>query len=107
MDVRITTRHTDLSDSFRTLAERRAQRLSRYNPRTTSIDLLFDDDHGRFTTEARADVPGRPPLVARSTGTGRRAALDETLRKLSRQLRRERSRRTDHQAAPAASPTPE
>lgn len=106
MDVRITTRHADLSDGFRTLADERARKLTKYEPRLIAVDLLFDDDHGVFSTEARADVPGRPPMIARTENGDRRVALDETLRKLGRQLRRERSKRVDHQAEPAAVTTP-
>ncbi|MEJ2503415.1 MAG: ribosome-associated translation inhibitor RaiA [Gemmatimonadota bacterium] len=102
MDVRMTTRHVDLSDTFRKLAEERVQKLGKYEPRLIAVDLIFEDDHGRFTTEARADVPGRPPLVARTAADGRRKSLDQTLRKLSRQLRRERSKLTEHQAPPVA-----
>jgi ribosomal subunit interface protein len=106
MDVRITTRHANLSDGFRALAEERAIKLTKYEPRLIAVDLLFDDDHGVFATEARAEVPGRPPMIARTENGDRRTALDETLRKLGRQLRRERSKRVDHQAAPPATPSP-
>jgi ribosomal subunit interface protein len=102
MDVRMTTRHVGLSDSFRKLAEERVQKLGKYEPRLIAVDLIFENDHGRFIAEARADVPGRPPLIARSAGDGRRKALDQALRKLARQLRRERSKVVEHQAPPAA-----
>lgn len=102
MDVRMTTRHVALSDSFRNLAEERARKLGKYEPRLLTVELIFEEDHGRFATEARANVPGRPALVARSESGGRRKALDQTLRKLSRQLRRERSKSTDYQAPPVA-----
>lgn len=101
MEVRITTRHVDLSATFRELAAERTRKLTKYEPRLMAVDLLFDEDHGQLVTEARADVPGRPPLIAHTTAQDERHALDGTLRKLGRQLRRERSRRRDHQG-----PTP-
>lgn len=100
MDVRITTRHVDLSGSFLQLADERTRKLDRYEPTLLSVDLLFDDDHGKLRTEARADVPGRPPMIARAVAEDRRSSLDESLRKLRRQLRRERVKRLDHKAAP-------
>lgn len=104
MDVRITTRHVDLSAGFRALAEERTRKLTRYEPRLMAVDLLFEEDHGQVVTEARADVPGRPPLIAHATAQDRRHALYDTLRKLGRQLRRERSKRLDHQAPPPTVP---
>lgn len=101
MDVRITTRHVDLKEGFLSLAEERARKLRKYEPKLIAVDLVFEDDHG-FTAEARADVPGRPSMIAKASAANRRAALDRALNKLGRQLRRERSRRVDHQAPPSS-----
>ena len=101
MDVRITTRHSDLSDSFLAVAEERTLKLTKYEPRLTAIDLLFDTDHGDISAEARAAVPGCPPMIARAESGDARKALDAALQKLGRQLRKERSKRVDHQANPA------
>lgn len=102
MDVRITARHTELSESFVEFARERTRKLVKYEPRLNAVDLLFEDDHGELTTEARADVPGVPALIARAASMDRRKALDSAVRKLGRQLRRERAKRVDHQAPPAA-----
>lgn len=102
MDVRITTRHVTVSDAFRADADERARKLTKYEPRLIAVDLLFDDDHGAHSTEARANVPGRPPMIARAEGPDHRRSLDSALNKLGRQLRRERSKRVDHQATPTS-----
>lgn len=101
MDVRITTRHVSVGDAFAKLAEERARKLEKYEPRLISVDLIFDNDHGKFSTEIRAEVPGIPPLVAKSEDTSKRRSLDDAVEKLQRQLKRERSKRVDHQAPPA------
>lgn len=101
MDVRITTRHVTVGDAFAEHAEKRARKLVKFEPRLISVDLIFDNDHGTFSTEARAEVPGVPPLVAKSENDSKRRSLDSALEKLGRQLRRERSKRVDHQAPPA------
>lgn len=106
MDVRITTRHTTVDDAFAALAEERTRKLERFDPRLISIDLIFDEDHGKFMTELRAEVPGIPPLVATAEDDSRRRSLDDALEKLGRQLRKERSKRVDHQAPPAAGVVP-
>lgn len=102
MDVRITTRHVELSDGFLARADERTRKLAKYEPRLSAVDLLFDDDHGKLTTEAKADVPGRPPMIASADDMDPRKSLDAALDKLSRQLRKERKKRVDHQSTPAA-----
>jgi ribosomal subunit interface protein len=102
MDVRITTRRVELSDGFLARADERTRKLTKFEPRLIAVDLLFEDDHGTLTTEARADVPGRPPVIASAEDMDARKSLDAALDKMSRQLRRHRSKRVDHQAPPAA-----
>lgn len=104
MDVRITTRHVDLSGSFLELADERTRRLDQFEPGLRSVDLLFDDEHGKLLTEARAGVPGRPPMIARAASEDRRKSLHATLRKLRRQLRRERVKRLEQKSSPPRVP---
>lgn len=101
MDVRITTRHVEIGQGFSEYADERTRKLTKYEPRLISVDLIFDNDHGEFSTEARAEVPGIPPLVAKAENESKRKSLDSALDKLGRQLKRERSKRVDHQAPPA------
>lgn len=100
MDVRITTRRATVGDSMLRRAEERARKLGKYEPRLQAVALLFDDDHGKTAVEVRAEVPGVPTLVARSEGDSSRLALDRALDRIRRQLRRHRSKRTEHQAPP-------
>jgi ribosomal subunit interface protein len=101
MDVRINSRRATIGDSFLRQAEERIRRLDKYEPRLQAVALTVAEDRGRVTVEARAEVPGVPPLVASAEGDSSRSALDRTLVKLRRRLRRERSRRVDHQGPPA------
>ena len=101
MDVRITTRHVEIGEAFAEYADQRTRKLAKYDPRLAAVDLIFDEDHGQFSTEARADVPGVPTLVAKAEHDSKRKALDSALDKLGRQLKRERSKRVDHQAPSA------
>jgi ribosomal subunit interface protein len=101
MDVRITTRRATVGEAFLRKAEERVRKLARYEPRILAVALTVDEDRGRVTVEARADVPGAPPMVASSQADSSRAALDQTIQKLQRQLRRRRKKRLDHKAPPA------
>lgn len=101
MDVRITTRHATVGETFIRHAEERVRKLDRYEPRLQAVTILVDEDRGRVSVEARAEVPGVPAVIASSEGDSSRSALDRALQKLRRQLRRNRARRVDHQAPPA------
>lgn len=101
MDVRMTTRHVSIGEGFAELANERANRLTKFEPRLLSVDLIFDSDHGVFSTEIRAEVPGVPILVAKAEDESKRKSLDSAMGKMERQLRKERSKRVDHQAPPA------
>jgi ribosomal subunit interface protein len=98
MEVRITTRRATVGEAFLRKAEERVRKLDRYEPRIQSVALTVDEDRGRVTVEARADVPGAPAMVASSQADTSRAALDQTIQKLQRQLRRRRTKRLDHKA---------
>ena len=100
MDVQITIRRGRAGESFRALAEEKARKLGKYDPRIIRVELLFDEDGGTVRAEARAIVPSLPPLVARAEADTRRTALDGVIRKASRRLRDERAKRVAHQAPP-------
>ena len=106
MEVQITIRRGEAGENFLEHAQERAEKLGRYEPRLHRVELLFDEDGGRVAGEARAVVPGVPLLVARADGDTGRAALDRVVRRLGRQLKKERSKRVEHRAPPAAKLAP-
>jgi ribosomal subunit interface protein len=101
MDVRIASKRATVSDADMERARTRVRRLEKYEPRLLTVDVLFDEDHGESTVEVRADVPGLPPLVTRCEASSHRTALDRAMERMSRRLRKERSKRTEHQSPPA------
>jgi ribosomal subunit interface protein len=107
MDVRITHRRALAGDTFARLAEERARKLERFEPRLQSVDIKVGEDRSRTVIEVRAEVAGAPAVVASSDGDSNRAALDRALQKVRRQLSRQRSKRVDHQAPPAAAVAPD
>jgi ribosomal subunit interface protein len=100
MDVRITARRVDISDSFRLRADERARKLVRYQPRLLSVEVVVEEDGAVHAVELRASVAGTPPMIARAEADSERSALDRAMDRMRRQLRRDRSRRTEHQAPP-------
>ena len=56
MDVQITIRRGRAGESFKALAEEKARKLGKYDPRIIRVELLFDEDGGTVRAEARAFV---------------------------------------------------
>ena len=98
MNVSITTRHCSVSERTRAEAQERLQRLTRYEPRLAVAEVEFDDDHGMKQVETRIFVAGSHSIVAHGTGDTFRTALDRSIDRLTRQLKRRRERVRDHKA---------
>lgn len=98
MQVSITTRHCNVSDRTRSEAEERIHKLQRYEPRLDTAVVEFDDDHGTKQVETRIFVAGSHSIVAHGSGDTFRTALDRSIDRLTRQLKRRRERVRDHKA---------
>lgn len=98
MNVSITTRHCTVSEKTRGEAAERLQRLQRYEPNVATAEVEFDDDHGTKQVETRIFVAGSHSIVAHGSGDTFRTALDRSIDRLTRQLKRRRERVRDHKA---------
>jgi ribosomal subunit interface protein len=98
MNVSITTRHCSVSERTRGEAVERLERLQRYEPRLAEAEVEFDDDHGTKQVETRIFVAGSHSIVAHGSGDTFRTALDRSIDRLTRQLKRRRERVREHKA---------
>lgn len=98
MRVQITARHCELSDAVRERAESQMARLTRYDPRLSAAEVIFDEEKHARKVEAILSVHGGAPVVARAEDREFRNALDKVVDRLSKQLRRTRDQIVDHQA---------
>lgn len=98
MNVSISTRHCSVSERTRSEAEARLQRLQRYEPRVANAEVAFDDDHGTKHVETRIFVAGSHTIIAHGSGDTFQTALDRSVDRLARQLKRRRDRMRDHQS---------
>ena len=98
MNVSITTRHCSVSERTRGEATERLRRLRRYEPRLANAEVQFDDDHGTKQVETRIFVAGSHSIVAHGSGDTFRSALDRSIDRLTRQLKRRRERVREHKA---------
>ena len=96
MQVNITARHCNVPQGVRVAAEQRIQRLQRYEPRVDNALIEFDADHGNKQVETRVFVKGSHSIIAHGSGETFRSALDKSLDRLTRQLKRRRERIRKH-----------
>jgi len=96
MQVNITARHCNVPERVRVEAQQRVERLQRYEPRVDNAVIEFDADHGHKQVETRIFVKGSHSIIAHGSGESFRTALDKSLDRLTRQLKRRRERLRDH-----------
>ena len=100
MRVQITARHCNVPDALLSRAEEQIQKLSRYDPRVGSADVTFTEEKRSRTAEVVLHIDGAEPIVARAEEREFRSALDKTIDRVTRMLKRERQQHRDHWAPP-------
>jgi ribosomal subunit interface protein len=98
MNVRIVARHSDLPEDLRARAEGLIAKLTKYDPRLTRAEVVFDEEKRSKKVEAILHLDRVDPIVAHAEGDDYRSVLDRLVNRLQRQLRDGRARATDHQA---------
>lgn len=99
MRIQITARHCEVPDTIRRRARELIQRLSRYESRLSSAEVVFDVESHLKRAEAILSIDGDEPVVAGARAEEFRGALDRLVDRLGKILRRRHSQRADHQAA--------
>lgn len=98
MEITITSRTDAVSDAIRRHTEEKLLRLERFEKRPTHVQVFLNTEGGDKKVEMKVVVAGGGQHVAQATATSFRTALDQSLERLVRQLKRERERVRDHQA---------
>jgi ribosomal subunit interface protein len=98
--VQISARHCDVPADVLERTETQVASLSKYSPRATAAEVVYMEEKLTRIAEIIVHVDGVEPVVARGEGAEFRTALDEVMERISRQLRRQRERRTNHKAPP-------
>lgn len=101
MQITVSGRHMDVSDSLRGHAEEKAAKLERYYDRVHSVDVVFDVEANDMCCEIIARADHQMTFVAKESHTEGFAALDAAVKDLERQLNRhkEKHRNRKHTAA--------
>mgnify|MGYP001552599649 CR=1 FL=1 len=98
MREQITARHSDLSDSVRERAQELSEKLTRFDPRVSGADLIFEEVKRSKMVVAILSLDRVDRIVASAEGHEWMGMLDKLFDRLSRQVRRSRSQAVDHKA---------
>ena len=106
MKIVITGRNVGVTDSMKTYAREKVEKLQKYYDRATMAQVTMDVEHDTHCVEIVFDVPRGVRLVGKAEAPDMYAACDLAEQKLAAQLRRYKQRLTDHHRGERA-PTPE
>ena len=96
LKIAITGRHLGVTDSMRSYAREKVEKLERYFDRATQARVTMDVDHDTHRVEIVLDVVRGVSLVGKAEAPDMYAALDLAEQKLSQQVRRFNQRLKDH-----------
>lgn len=100
MQITVSGRHMEVSDTLRGYAEEKTAKLARFYDRVLSADVVFDVEASDVRCEIIARADHQMTFVAKESHADASAALDATVKDLERQLTRhkEKHRNRKHTA---------
>ncbi len=99
MNVRITVRHTEVSDEVRARTEALVSKLQKFDPRVSHAEVVFDEEKRLKSVEGILHVDRDGPVVATGEAADVLSAVDQMIERLAKILRRRRSQVTHHRGA--------
>jgi len=96
MRVQIAARHCEVPEPVRDRTEEQIGKLSRYEPRLSGAEVVFEVEKHLKKVDAILKVDREEPVVASGEGVEFREALDQMVDRLSRILRRRRKQKKDY-----------
>lgn len=96
MQIHITGRHLGVTESMKSYAHAKVEKLLRFFDRTTSAAVTMDVTHADHEVEIVLDLPRNQRLVGKAAAPDMYAAVDLAEHKLAGQLRKAKERLRDH-----------
>lgn len=96
MRVQISARRCEVPQSIRDRAESRLGKLSKYEPRISSAEVVFEVEKHVKRVEAVVSVDRDEPVVAKGEAAEFPEALDRMMDRLGRILKKRRSLKKEH-----------
>ncbi len=95
MQINVTGRHVDITDSLKSYVENKFQRLERHFEHINNTHVILSVEKERQKAEATVHV-NRGNLFADNEQGDMYAAIDGLIDKLDRQLKKHKEKLTDH-----------
>jgi len=92
LQIEVTVRNASVQDDMRDYADKKAQRLVKYFDRLQSIHVLLDMDGLAYSCEMIACLEHMHELVGKAKESDIRAAIDQAVDRLERQLHEHKDR---------------
>ena len=95
MQISVTGRHVEITDSLKNFTEEKMARLERHFDHVSNIHVVLSVEKLRHTAEASFHISGSD-IFADSTQEDMYSAIDTLVDKLDRQLIKHKEKMTDH-----------
>lgn len=82
----VTGRHIEVTESMKDYAEQKAQKLTRFFDRINEVELVTEDEAGKFRVEMMVRTDHRDTFVGRVDADDYYEAVDLVIDKLERQV---------------------
>lgn len=92
MQVIISGRHTDLSESLKVHAKEKAEKLDHFYDRLQSVNVVFDEEAGHSVVEVIARADHNETFVAKHSDHDAYATVDHAIKEIETQLRRHKEK---------------
>ncbi|MAZ78141.1 MAG: ribosomal subunit interface protein [Legionellaceae bacterium] len=101
MNINISGQNIEVTDALRELTMTKFEKITRHFDHITNVHVIFNAKKMEHTVEATLHVPGEE-IFAKATEDDMYKALDEMINKLDRQVRKYKSKVTDHHRGEAS-----
>ena len=96
MQIKVTTRHGQLSDEHQAIIRDKVSRLLHHFPRLMMIEAIVDVKDDEKIVELQVSAEHKHDFVARESAGEIQAALDQAIHKIERQLTKHKEKIQDH-----------
>jgi putative sigma-54 modulation protein len=100
VNIVVTSRHMNVPEEFREMAESKMEKLERYYDSLQSVELTLDHEADKAMVEILAVARHKTQFIATARDDDMHVALDQCLHKVSEQIRRHKDKVRDHQGTP-------
>ena len=107
MNIQITGRRLEVSESMKDYATERIERLSRYFDRLNRAQLVLEPKGPMFSAELVVTGPKGTHLAAEAKEESFNAAVDKVMDKIERQITRSKEKMREHRRESSRTASPE